>query len=92
VALAVPDEHELDGQLDDLTAVFPGLGRRDAVAAGGDGAEPALAPFSNEAADVWAAGEPSLEEREASLAEALGGDEAPIQRGLLLKFLGSGKS
>ncbi|HEX4869067.1 MAG TPA: DUF4388 domain-containing protein [Acidimicrobiales bacterium] len=92
VALATPDGGELDGQLEDLTAVFPGLGRRDAgsddsaVEAGG------LAPLSNEAADAWAAGDASLEEREASLAEALGGDDAPIQRGLLLKFLGSGKS
>lgn len=86
VASAATAESEVDGQLDDLAAVFPGLGRRDVVLDAG-----APEPLSSEAADEWAAGEPTLEEREASLSEALG-DDAPIQRGLLLKFLGSGKS
>jgi len=89
---------QLDGPLDDLAAAFPGLAGR----AGTDEAEDeevlrqlaALPPEAAEAVQA-AADAPTEEAREAALAEAAEVAEAadaPINRGLLLKFLGSVKS
>jgi len=102
VPLDLPGHHRApgsgyddDGGADDLTTAFPGLAGRSALSEDEDAAvSEALAALSPEVADaVLAAAEaPTEEERAAALEEAVEGEEAPINRGLLLKFLGSAKS
>jgi len=90
-----PGYDDDDGGLDDLSSAFPGLASRSALSEDEDAAvSEQLAALSPEAADaILAAAEaPTDEERAAALDEAVEGEEAPINRGLLLKFLGSAKS
>ncbi|MGV3760484.1 MAG: DUF4388 domain-containing protein [Actinomycetota bacterium] len=82
-------------ELDDLTAAFPGLATRGGLSADEDAAVSVqLAALSPEVADavLAAAEEPDEESVAAALDEAVEGEEAPINRGLLLKFLGSARS
>lgn len=88
--------------VDDLAASFPGLASRPLATApdGQDGQRDQeelarqLATFSPRAAEaVRAAAEATTdEEREAAIEAAADGDEQPISRGVLLKFLSSVKS
>ena len=83
-----------DGELDDLTAAFPGLAGRAALSEDEDVAvSEQLAALSPEAVDsvLAAADAPTDEERAAALDEAVEGEGAHVNRGLLLKFLGSAK-
>jgi Domain of unknown function (DUF4388) len=87
---------ELPVNVDDLAAAFPGLANRlVAPDASEDEAEVAkqLATLSPRAADaIRAAAEATTdEEREAAL-DAVDGEDQPLNRGLLLKFLSSVKS
>lgn len=86
---------EMEPAVDDLAAAFPGLANR--VASPSPEEEELarqLAMLSPRAAEaVRAAAEAgSDEERDAALAEAEAGEDGPINRGLLLKFLSSVKS
>jgi hypothetical protein len=80
---------------DDLRAAFPGLAANGSAAAHADDQELAkqLATLSPRAANaIRAAAEATTdEEREAAL-DAVDGDDEPLNRGLLLKFLSSVKS
>ena len=98
---AAPEEPEAV-EVDDLAAAFPGLANRLVEPAGGtDGADAEdeadlarqLATLSPRAAEAVraAAVADTDEEREAALSEVDGEDE-PLNRGLLLKFLSSVKS
>lgn len=80
--------------LDDLAAAFPGLASRSLSEEEGAAVSEQLAQLSPEAADavLAAVDAPDEEAREAALDEAVAGEDAPINRGLLLKFLGSAKS
>ena len=96
-AAADDDAGETDepGLVDDLAAAFPGLANRSAALSPED-EELArqLATLSPRAAQaVRAAAEAGTdEERDAALDAAEEGEDAPINRGLLLKFLSSVKS
>jgi outer membrane biosynthesis protein TonB len=99
VPLDLPGHHRSPGSgYDDdggLTAAFPGLSSRSALSEDEDAAvSEQLAALSPEVADaVLAAAEAATEEeRAAALDQAVGEEGAPINRGLLLKFLGSAKS
>lgn len=84
-----------ESDLDDLTAAFPGLASRGSLSPDEDAeVSEQLAALSPEAAEaVLAASEaPDDDAVAAALDEAVEGEEAPINRGLLLKFLGSAKS
>jgi len=90
------DEPEPTAEVDDLAAAFPGLANRQApTPSTEDDAEIAkqLATLSPRAASaIRAAADASTdEEREAAL-DAAEGDDQPLNRGLLLKFLSSVKS
>lgn len=102
-----PVAPEPDGTDDDIAAAFPGLaGRvsmpttegaeRPHLATAADDEELArqLATLSPRAAEaVRVAAEASTdEERDAALADATDGEDEPLDRGLLLKFLSSVKS
>jgi hypothetical protein len=81
--------------LDDLTAAFPGLASRGALSPDEDAAvSEQLAALSPEAADAVLAAAEEADEAAvaAALDQAVEGEQAPINRGLLLKFLGSAKS
>ena len=84
-----------ESELDDLTAAFPGLASRGSLSADEDAeVSEQLAALSPEAAEavLAASEEPDDDAVAAALDEAVEGEEAPINRGLLLKFLGSAKS
>ncbi|MFP5256005.1 MAG: DUF4388 domain-containing protein [Acidimicrobiia bacterium] len=84
-----------DPDIEDLTAAFPGLASRGTLTAEEEGAvSEQLGSLSPEAADavLAAAEEPEEEAMAAALDAAVDGEDAPINRGLLLKFLGSAKS
>lgn len=84
-----------DDAIDDLAAAFPGLANRTAPPSPEDeDLARQLATLSPRAAEaVRAAAEAATdEERDAALDEAEDGEDAPINRGLLLKFLSSVKS
>jgi hypothetical protein len=93
-------EPELAPGVDDLAAAFPGLANRAGSATMTDADEDAdelarqLATLSPRAADAVraAAAAATDEERESVLAEAAAGEDEPVNRGLLLKFLSSVKS
>lgn len=102
VPLDLPGHHRDPGSgydddrgIEDLTAAFPGLLGSAALSEDEDAdVSEQLAALPPEVADaVLAAAEaPTDEERAAALDEAVEGEGAPINRGLLLKFLGSAKS
>lgn len=79
--------------LDDLAAAFPGLAPRSLSDEEGEAVTEQLAALSPEAADavLAAVDAPDDEARAAALDEAVAGEQAPVNRGLLLKFLGSAK-
>ena len=84
-----------ESELDDLTAAFPGLASRGSLSADEDAeVSEQLAALSPEAAEavLAASEEPDDDAVATALDEAVEGEEAPINRGLLLKFLGSAKS
>lgn len=89
------DAEDAPAEANDLAAAFPGLSNRAGAPTDPEEAELAkqLATLSPRAADaIRAAAEATTdEEREAALDE-VAGDDQPLNRGLLLKFLSSVKS
>lgn len=89
--LAAPAGEDAPTDLDDLTAAFPGLSSRSDPSPAEDAAvDEQLMAQSPDVAD--AADDPTETAVAAALDEAAEGDGAPVNRGLLLKFLGSAKA